>query len=710
MKREPFGFYLFRILATVAIIALLIMVYWSSSLIEENLQTLIKGYQELKSENEGLRSDVQRLKGELLVEMTAPGEESPFHSEESSFFEQGGKSSPYSNLLEEDKFYSLTLPRLLPSSFHPSGIRKEGRLGKPQHLHPFNSFADVSSMWSLCNVSVAQLQFGKYESLAPNMAIRMEARPLGDDPNVFEYWIHLREGVYWKPLRQDHFPSGVTLAPHFLKKHKVTAHDFKFFYDVLMNPYVSEPKAAALRTYFGDIEEFRIIDDLTFVVRWKSEPVYVEALGEYVPKVKYTARSLTGGLQPLPRFVYQYFPDGSKIVSEDSDPETYRNNSIFAQNFAEHFAKNIIPSCGPWEFYGMNDEGIRFKRNLDYYEPLAVLVEGLDYTFKESFDAIWQNFKAGKSDMCVLAPSQLPELKAFLASRAYQDQKAKGCAINELDFVDESFNYLAYNQSNPLFKSKKVRQALTMAIDRDRIIEQNLNTMGIAITGPFYRFSPAYDATIQAWPYNPDEARRYLDEEGWIDFDGDGYREKMIDGRKIPFRFSLSYYVKNTSTKVISEYIATAFKEVGVDCRLNGVDITDLSKEFDDKTFDALYLGWRLGTPPEDPKQLWHSSGAKEKGSSNGIGFSNPEVDKIIEALHYEYDKEKRIELYHKFHKIIHEEAPYTFLFSPIVRLLYREYVQNLFIPRERQDLIPGADVSSPDFRVIWLSPPDKRC
>ncbi len=56
--------------------------------------------------------------------------------------------------------------------------------------------------------------------------------------------------------------------------------------------------------------------------------------------------------------------------------------------------------------------------------------------------------------------------------------------------------------------------------------------------------------------------------------------------------------------------------------------------------------------------------GAKEKGSSNAIGFANKQIDQIIDSLNYEYDRATRIDLYHKFHKIIHELAPYTFLYT----------------------------------------------
>jgi len=89
---------------------------------------------------------------------------------------------------------------------------------------------------------------------------------------------------------------------------------------------------------------------------------------------------------------------------------------------------------------------------------------------------------------------------------------------------------------------------MTLAIDTNRIIEQNLNHMAIKITGPLFCYSPSYDETIPCWPYDPDQAREILDQEGWIDMDGDGVRDKVINGQKIAFRFKLYYFVKSPNT------------------------------------------------------------------------------------------------------------------------------------------------------------------
>lgn len=663
------------------------MLYWSSLIIEENLKTVRIELDAFKADTVALG---QAIKGQALKTNQAS---------------QSSHSDPkYPNLLKEDPYFSQTLPSLVGEGFQPKGILREAILGRPDNLHPFNGFRDVASLYRMCTVNVADLQFGKYETLSPQMAVKIEARPRSDIPEIDEYWVHLRNDVYWQPLNRAQF--NFELTPQFSKKQPVTAHDFKFFYDALMNPYLSEAKAVSLRTYYNDVEDFIVIDDYTFVIRWKPHKVASEN-DESLAKIKYTSLSLTGALSPLPCFVYKYFADGHKIIEEDEDPDCYRNDSVWAQNFAEHWAKNYIVSCGPFSFEKITEEGIHLKRNAEHFNPYAVLIKGIQYRFKESSDAVWQDFKAGHLDLCTLPASQLLNMEAFLKSADYQVQKKQGLSIESLNYIDLSYFYLGWNLANPVFESEKVRLAMTMTIDRERIIDQNLNQMGVPTTGPFFCFSPAYDSSIDPWPYNPEFARRLLDQEGWIDRDGDGIREKVIRGKTVPFRFKLFYYVKNLPTKVIAEYISTALREVGVECELCGLDIADLSRQLDDKSFDAIFMGWKLGTPPEDPYQLWHSSGAKEKGSSNVLGFSNPEVDQIIEALRYEYDKTKRIQLYHRFHRIVHEKAPCIFLYTPKALLLSREYVKNLFIPLERQDLIPGANIPEPNTQVIWLADHD---
>ncbi len=693
MKKEPLGLYIFRILTGFGLFAFMAMLYWSSVLVEKDIKNLRFEIQLLQNQTKDIYHEVTSRdfqRGRFVS------------SEKKSKTQSRVQINPdLPNILTTDSFYKQTLPQMLGSDFKPSGTRRSAVIGKPANLHPFSNWNEVGSWVSQCSVTLAQLEFGKYETMAPNMAIKIEERRQKDS-DLPEYWVHLRDGVYWEPLNERMFDGQVKLAPHFMKKHQVTAEDYKFWFDAMMNPHMQAPGAVSLRNYYGDIQEIEVIDPLTFVVRWQPKEVMNDD-GELELKIKYLAKQTTGGLRPLASFIYKYFPDGTKIVEDDSSPDTYLKNSVWAQNFTDHWAKNIIPSCGAWIFEKMTDRQISFRRNPNHYFPLSVLVERSEVKFKNTPDSVWQDFKVGELDAYNVQPDQLIELKDFLKSSLYLEQASMGEAIHRLNYPDRSYVYLGWNMARSFFESKKVRQALTMGIDRNRIIQQYLNGRGIEITGPFAYGSPAYDRTIEPWPFDPQTAREILEDEGWYDSDGDGIIDKEIDGKRVPFQFLLTYYVKNPTTKSIVEYVVTALKELGIKVQLNGVDLADISAVFDEKSFDCLCLGWTGGAPPENPRQLWYSKGAKEPGSSNMVGFANQEVDQIIDRLDFEPDQEDRIELYHSFHRIIHEEQPYTFLYSPKVAFLYRDRLQNVFIPADRQDLVPGANIAEPDGSVFWL-------
>lgn len=679
---------IFRFVLGALLTAFMIMLYWSSILVEERLK-------HIQSDLEQIKNDYRLLKERLIDKSQRESEGLQNHSLDKTSYPS------FANLLTSDPFYTHTLPKLLGPHFVPFGTRKEAIIGKPDNLHPFSNWNHVATWNALCTVALTGHEVGKYETFTPDMALSMEIK-YGKDGHP-EYWLILRKDIFWQPLDVNHFPSELSLAPRFLERHRVTAHDFKFYFDAIMNPHVEESQAVALRLYYDDIEKMEVIDDFTLMVRWKTKRMEDPGANNKF-QMKYLSKSLIGSLRPLARFVYQYFADGTKIIADDSDPDTYRINPVWAQNFSHHWAQNVIVSCGPWIFDGMTDRQIRFQRNPDYYDPYAVLVESYEINFKNNADGIWDAFKRGDLDLFEVPPNLLGEFDQFLQGSHYQRQiENRRGEINRLNYLARSYNYIGWNETRPFFKNSKIRRALTMAIDRERIIRQNLNGKGVQITGTFFPYSPSYDKNLRPYPFDPEKARQMIEEEGWNDTDGDGVVDKLVDGKLIPFRFTLTYYVKNSTTKAICDYIATALKAIGVECIPNGVDTADLSDIFENKAFDAVFMGWSLGAPPEDPKQLWYSAGAKEKGSSNAIGFSNPEVDHLIDALEYEFDPKKRIELYYRFDAIIHQEAPYTFLYAPTITLASRSYLKNLFIPSERQDLIPGANMGEPEPSIFWI-------
>jgi ABC-type transport system substrate-binding protein len=95
------------------------------------------------------------------------------------------------------------------------------------------------------------------------------------------------------------------------------------------------------------------------------------------------------------------------------------------------------------------------------------------------------------------------------------------------------------------------------------------------------------------------------------------------------------------------------------------------------KEFDACMLGWAADWK-QDPFQLWHSSQADVPESSNAGAYRNPEVDKLIDELRVTLDQKKQVELYHKIHRIIFDDQPYTFLFADMQTAAYDARLQNI--------------------------------
>lgn len=228
------------------------------------------------------------------------------------------------------------------------------------------------------------------------------------------------------------------------------------------------------------------------------------------------------------------------------------------------------------------------------------------------------------------------------------------------------YTYIGWNLKRPMFRDARVRRALTMAIDRDAVIENVLYGLGKVCTGPFARVSWAYNPNVKPLPYDPETARALLKEAGWEDTDGDGLLDQDLDGdgKREPFSFELVTNQGNTSRERVATIVQSQLQQVGIAVKIRIVEWTAFLTEFINKRrFDATLLGWSLGVDP-DIYSIWHSSKTGEF-EYNFVGYANPEVDRLLEEGRRTLDLEKRKKIYHRVHALIAQDQPYTFLFVP---------------------------------------------
>lgn len=471
-----------------------------------------------------------------------------------------------------------------------------------------------------------------------------------------EYTIYLKKGVKW------HRPAVDLLNPRYKwldKDRFVTAEDVLFTLELILNPQV---QAAHSRNYYQDVESWKAVDDHTVVIRWK--------------KKTYQSLAFTMGLYPTPKWLYTKDEDGNTLPS-----------STLGLKFNEHWYNNKAIGCGPYRFVEWRQGVlIKLERFDEYSAGDLPPIKEIQYHLIRDKNQQLLNFQSGLLDIHGLTFAQYREsvLEGPKESK-YRDGTYKIENITRM-----VYRYLGWNLEDYRFSDKRVRRAMTHAFDRRYVIDNVLYGLGTLTTGSFYRHSPAYDSSIDPIPFDLEKAKELLTEAGWVDTNGDGIRDKEINGERKEFEFPMIIYGYRPEVRSWSTLFKENLYKIGVQCTLVPVEWSVMLKKMEDREFVAYTGGWGLD-PDGDPYQIWHSSQADEPKSSNRIGFRNAEADKIIETLRSTFDREERIRLQHKFHRIVHEEQPYTFLYNENIVVANQPWVHNV----DYQVIRPHIDTSN---------------
>ncbi len=442
--------------------------------------------------------------------------------------------------------------------------------------------------------------------------------------NIFESLLDMDKDTFeLKPMLADEYEISddhLTYTFHMRKDAKfsdgtpVTAKDVKFTFDTIQNP---ENETADLRNYFQDVTNVELLDDYT--IRFTCSKPYFRHI------------VMLSGMPVYPEHIYG-----------KGDFNTSENN------------RSPVGS-GPYVFDSwQTNQQIVLKRNENFWDPTRVgHPDKLVYKFISDDNAAFQVLERKELDVMGLTPEQwmnrtlTPQFESEF--NKYKYWGTSGYAA--------SYSYIGWNLRKPQFADKRVRQALTMLLNREEILETVYYGLGKVITGPNDLNSPEYDKSIKPWPFDPEAAKALLDEAGWVDSDSDGVRDK--DGQ--PFTFELMFPPGNNELQTMATVYQEELKRAGIEMNIRTIEWAAFIDNVTKREFDAYTMRWAI-PPDSDPYQVWHSS--QTEHGSNYPGYKNPQVDKILEEIRVEFDRQKRIPLFHQFQAILHEDQPYTFLWS----------------------------------------------
>ncbi len=385
-----------------------------------------------------------------------------------------------------------------------------------------------------------------------------------------------------------------------------TSKDVEYTYKVYVDP--KTPTA-----YAGDflrVKELRVIDDYTVEVFY--DKLYAPALASW-------------GQSILP----SHLLEGKEITESP-----LKRNPV---------------GTGPYKFKEWNTgEKTQLESYHDYFEGRPYIDRVLTRVIPD-LATMFLELKAGRLDQMGLTPLQY---------QRQTDNEWFKQHFNKFKYLAFSYSYLGYNLKDWKFQDKKVRQALTTAINRDSIVEGVLLGLGDVAYTPYKPDTFWYNPNVKKFPYDPEKAKRMLEEAGWKDTDGDGIIDK--DGK--PFEFTIITNHGNDIRKNAAIIIQKDLKKVGIEVKIRVIEWAAFIKNFINKrNFEACLLGWGIGI---DPNQIdiWNSAKTSES-ELNFISYNNPEVDKMLELGVSTYNRDERKKYYDEFQQMISEDQPYTFLF-----------------------------------------------
>jgi peptide/nickel transport system substrate-binding protein len=306
---------------------------------------------------------------------------------------------------------------------------------------------------------------------------------------------------------------------------------------------------------------------------------------------------------------------------------------------------------GPYRFKEWKTgEKIVLEANDAYWEGRPNVDRYL-YRIIPDTATMFLELRAGTIDMMGLEPLQY-------ARQTETDFFKKN--YNKYLFLASSYTYLGFNLQRPLFQDKRVRQAISHAVNKKEIIDIVLLGQGQEATGPYKPGTWPFNPAVKKYPYDPARARALLAEAGWTSVDKDGYLVK--DGKR--FSFTLMTNQGNKLRGKCTELIQKNLKAVGIEVTIRVVEWAAFLKEYvHPKKFDAVVLGWTISRDP-DAYDVWHSSKVGP-AELNHVSFKNAEVDALLEKGRRTFDLEERKRIYARFQEILAEEQPYVFLYVP---------------------------------------------
>lgn len=415
----------------------------------------------------------------------------------------------------------------------------------------------------------------------------------------------------------------------------VTAEDVIFSYEVIGHKDYTGIRYDNTFTNVVGMEEYHNGDSDTISgITAVSDKVVEVEFKEMHPGMM----QLGGGVwySALPKHTFE----GIEVADmESSDP--VRSNPI---GFGPYQMSNIVPG-----------ETVEYTPNEHYYGATPsldkIVMRGVPSA------AINEALNAKQYDLALKMPTDTYD--SYADTDGYQILGRPEQSYTYLGFKlgtwNEETNSVEYNPDAKM-ANKALRQAMGYAVDNDAIGERfyyGLRSNASTLIPPVY--GSLHNSELEGYHLDLDRANQLLDDAGFIDVDGDGFREDP-DGNKLTINFASM--AGGETAQPLADYYVQQWQEIGLDVQYSTGRLIDFQAFYDklkndDPDIDVYLAAWGTGSDPS-PTGLW--------GPNSAFNYTRYESDRNTELLaaidsNDSFDEEKRKEAFDAWQEYMLEEA-----------------------------------------------------
>ncbi len=372
----------------------------------------------------------------------------------------------------------------------------------------------------------------------------------------------------------------------------------------------------------------------------------------------------------------------STILAKHKNPALQEQADWFIGNDLGREPK-YIQGSGPYKLdKWVTQDYVRLVRNPNYVNHWGAAGEAnpdtLIYKTINNFTAAVTSLESHDIDLMGFVQ---PPFWVKLDTAQHRD-------IRKQTFPLAAFALLGWNMKNPIFADVNVRRAMAYLVDRKTIITKVLYGLATLTQSPVVSLHPEY-LKLPEIPFDPARAQAMLDSLDWKDHDGDGIRDKMINGKRVKFSFTFLVNSGNETRKNILLIVSESMRKVGIDANVEATEWSVFLDRVRDHKFDARYGSWQQDPFESDNFQLYHSSQAANRGS-NYDNWISPRADALLTQIRQEMDDTKRVELQREFQRVFYDEQPNTILWEPLNPVAWANRFDNVdYFPFR-----PGYDIA----------------